>query len=120
VMALAFTVLGAIPSLARETLGKGETAKIAEEAFIYGFPLVMNYAVFYEYFIDKSASGYKAPLNTLYNAANVHTPADKTIVMPNSDTPYSFVGLDLRAEPSIGDDSRPTEGLLMAHSGRRC
>jgi hypothetical protein len=85
--------------LAQES--KGETAPIAEEAFIYGFPMVMNYAVFYEYFIDKSAPGYKAPLNTLYNSANVYTSADTTIVMPNSDTPYSFVGMDLRAEPFV-------------------
>jgi hypothetical protein len=71
-MALAFTVLGALPSLAQGN-AKGEIAQIAEEAFIYGFPMVMNYAVFYEYFIDKSAPGYKAPLNTLYNSANVCT-----------------------------------------------
>ena len=58
--------------------------------------MVMNYAVFYEYFIDKSAPGYKAPINQLYNAANVYTPADTAIVTPNSDTPYSFVGMDLR------------------------
>jgi hypothetical protein len=102
-MALALMVLGAIPSVPQErpSPAKGEIAQIAEEAVIYGFPLVMNYAVFYEYFIDKSAPGYKAPLNTLYNAANVYTPADKTIVTPNSDTPYSFVGLDLRAEPFV-------------------
>jgi hypothetical protein len=78
-----------------------ETRQIAEEAFVYGLPLVMNYAVFYEYFIDESAAGYKAPLNTLYNSANVYTPADTAIVTPNSDTPYSFVGMDLRAEPLV-------------------
>ena len=27
------------------------------------------------------------------------TPADTAVQTPNSDTPYSFVGLDLRAEP---------------------
>ncbi|MDR7133888.1 hypothetical protein J2X06_001072 [Lysobacter niastensis] len=30
-----------------------------------------------------------------------HTPADKAIQSPNSDTPYSFVGLDLRTEPVV-------------------
>jgi hypothetical protein len=39
--------------------------------------------------------------NTLHNAANVYTPADTTVQTPNSDTPYSFIGLDLRAEPLI-------------------
>jgi hypothetical protein len=101
VMALAFTVLGATASLAQENPGKGETAQIAEEAFIYGFPMVMNYAVFYDYFIDKSSPAYKAPINQLYNTARVYTPQDTTIVTPNSDTPYSFVAMDLRAEPYV-------------------
>jgi hypothetical protein len=73
----------------------------AEEAFIYGFPMVMNYGVLHEYFIDKAAAAYKAPFNHLYNTARVYTPQDTTIVTPNSDTPYSFVGMDLRAEPFV-------------------
>jgi len=31
----------------------------------------------------------------------VYTPADTAIQTPNSDTPYSFVGADLRAEPLV-------------------
>src|SRR5499426_1684241 len=95
------TTLGAMPCLAQGTLAKGETEKIAEEAFIYGFPLVMNYTVFYEYFVDKSGREYKAPPNQLYNTARVYTPQDTAIVTPNSDTPYSFVAMDLRAEPFV-------------------
>ena len=33
--------------------------------------------------------------------ARVYTPADTAIQTPNSDTPYSFVGMDLRAEPMV-------------------
>ncbi|MGH7118587.1 MAG: DUF1254 domain-containing protein [Acetobacteraceae bacterium] len=76
-------------------------AAVAEEAFIYGFPMVMNYGVWYEYFIDKSAPAYKAPFNQIFNTARVYTPQDTTIVTPNSDTPYSFVGMDLRSEPFV-------------------
>jgi len=47
------TVLGAMPRAAHAQADNGKS-KIAEEAFIYGFPMVMNYAVFYQYFIDKS------------------------------------------------------------------
>ncbi|GLS23780.1 hypothetical protein GCM10007874_68010 [Labrys miyagiensis] len=68
---------------------------------IYGLPLVMNYAVFYDYFVNKGGSAFKAPPNQLYNTARVYTPADTTIVTPNSDTPYSFVAMDLRAEPFV-------------------
>ena len=41
------------------------------------------------------------PWNQIYNTARVYTPADTTIQTPNSDTPYSFVGVDLRAEPLV-------------------
>src|SRR5215831_19059882 len=99
-MALSLTVLAAAPSTAA-TLGKGEMQQIAEEAFIYGFPMVMNYAVLYDYFLDPASPAYKAPLDQLYNTARVYTPQDTTIVTPNSDTPYSFVGMDLRAEPYV-------------------
>lgn len=93
-------VWGAMPGAAQAQGEKGKV-KIAEEAFIYGFPMVMNYAVFYQYFIDKSDPSYKAPLNQIYNAPNVFTYKDTAIVTPNSDTPYSFIGMDLRAEPYV-------------------
>ena len=78
-----------------------QMAAIAEEAFIYGFPMVMNYGVMYEYFIDKASSQYKTSFNQLYNTARVYAPQDTAVVTPNSDTPYSFVGMDLRAQPLV-------------------
>ena len=78
-----------------------EVKAIAEEGFIYGLPLVMNYAANYEFWIDKTSSQYKAPFNTLFNEARVFTYKDTAVVTPNSDTPYSFVCLDLRAEPYV-------------------
>ena len=74
---------------------------VAEQAFIYGFPMVMNYGVWYQYFIDRSDPAFKAPFNQIYNTARVYTPEDTTIVTPNSDTPYSFLAMDLRAEPFV-------------------
>ena len=96
-----FATLMVLPAAAEEKLSAGEAKQIAEEAFIYGFPMVMNYAVFYEYFVDKASPEYKAPFNQLYNTARVFTPKDTAIVTPNSDTPYSFVAMDLRAEPFV-------------------
>ena len=74
---------------------------IAKEAYIYGFPLVDNYRVQYSYFVDKQDPEYKGGWNAIHNTARVYTPADKAIQTPNSDTPYSFVGADLRAEPLV-------------------
>ena len=78
-----------------------ETKAIAEEAFIYGLPLVMNYAVMYEFVVDTKSSQYKAPFNTVSNEARVFTYQDTAVVTPNSDTPYSMLWLDLRAEPMV-------------------
>ncbi|MGX1742438.1 DUF1254 domain-containing protein [Bosea sp. NPDC055353] len=78
-----------------------EAKDIAEEGFIYGLPLVMNYAVMQEYAVDRNSGQFKAPFNEIYNMHHVATPADTAIITPNSDTPYSFVWLDLRAEPMI-------------------
>jgi len=78
-----------------------ETKAIAEEGFIYGLPIVMNYAVMYEYAIDRKSGQFKAPFNQLKNEARVYTYQDTAVVTPNSDTPYSFAWLDLRAEPIV-------------------
>jgi hypothetical protein len=82
-------------------LTPGETKAIAEEGFIYGLPIVMNYAVMYEYAVDKGNPEFKAPFNQIKNEARVFTYKDTAIVTPNSDTPYSFLWMDLRAEPIV-------------------
>jgi hypothetical protein len=78
-----------------------ETKVIAEEAFIYGLPIVMNYAVMNEFSVDKNSGQFKAPFNMMYNDAHVFTYKDTAVVTPNSDTPYSMLWLDLRAEPMV-------------------
>lgn len=91
-----------MPRMARaQTLLAGEARAIAKEATIYGFPMVDNYRIQYSYFVDRNGAEYKAPWNTLVNNARVYTPDDKAIQTPNSDTPYSYVGADLRAEPLV-------------------
>lgn len=74
---------------------------IAEEAYIYGFPMVDSYRIQHAYFVDSTSPEYKAPWNHLVNIPRVYTPADKAVQTPNSDTPYSWLGLDLRTEPVV-------------------
>jgi hypothetical protein len=81
--------------------GIAETKAIAEEAFIYGLPIVMNYAVMNEFVVDKNSGQYKGPFNAIHNEARVFTYEDTAVVTPNSDTPYSMIWLDLRAEPMV-------------------
>jgi len=73
----------------------------ARDAYIYGVPLVSQWSTMYEFSIDKSGAQYKGPFNTVLNIARVFTPEDTAFVTPNSDTPYTFAGLDLRAEPVV-------------------
>jgi hypothetical protein len=81
--------------------GSFKAKDIAEAGFIYGLPIVMNYAVMYEYAVDRNSGQFKAPFNQLTSAANVFTYKDTAVVTPNSDTPYSFLWMDLRAEPIV-------------------
>ncbi|WP_052391788.1 DUF1254 domain-containing protein [Paraburkholderia bannensis] len=74
---------------------------IAKEAYLYGYPMVDNYRIQYSYFVDAKNPEYKAPYNQLFNIPRVFTPDDKAIQTPNSDTPYSWIGLDLRTEPIV-------------------
>jgi len=74
---------------------------IAKEAYIYGFPMVDTYRVQYAYFVNKDDPEYKGGWNEIHNTARVYTPEDTAIQTPNSDTPYSSVGADLRAEPLV-------------------
>jgi hypothetical protein len=78
-----------------------QVRSIVKTAYTYGFPMVDNYRIQYSYFVDKNGPEYKGPWNEVHNTARVFTPADTAIQTPNSDTPYSFVGADLRAEPLV-------------------
>ena len=102
--AISVTTAKAVPASAQtkaEWPGIIEAKSIAEEGFIYGLPIVMNYAVMYEYSVDKNSGQYKAPFNQIKNEARVYTYKDTAVITPNSDTPYSLLWLDLRAEPIV-------------------
>jgi len=78
-----------------------EATAIAKEAYIYGFPMVMNYKTIYNYVVDTENPEYKGPFNQLMCDARLFTPDDRAIVTPNADTPYCMFWIDLRAEPMV-------------------
>ena len=83
------------------TVAPDEARAIAKDAYVYGFPMVDNYRIQYAYFVNKENPEYKGGWNAIHNTARVYTPDDKAIQSPNSDTPYSFIGADLRTEPLV-------------------
>ncbi len=78
-----------------------EARAIAKDAYIYGFPIVMNYKTLYNFVIDEDSPEYKGPFNQLICLARLFTPEDKAIVTPNADTPYCMSWVDLRSEPVV-------------------
>ena len=89
------------PAAHAQEVTPDDARAIAREAFTYGYPLVDNYIISYDYFVDETSPNFKAPWNNLANIARVFTPADTAVQTPNSDTPYSWAGVDLRAEPIV-------------------
>jgi hypothetical protein len=86
---------------AQAGVSPAEARAITKEAYIYGFPIVDNYRIQHAYWVDKTNPEYKGPWNQIWNSARLFSPADKAIQTPNSDTLYSFIGADLRAEPLV-------------------
>jgi hypothetical protein len=87
--------------LSGSALSSSDARAIAKEAYIYGFPMVMNYHTMYKQAIDKKSPDFRGDFNTVNSSKSVATPEDKFVVTPNSDTPYSYVWMDLRAEPVV-------------------
>ena len=89
------------PSEAKSELSADEARAIAKEAFIYGFPMVVNYKTMYQYSVDAASPDYKSDFNVLGCEARVFTPADRSVVTPNADTPYCMLWGDIRSDPLV-------------------
>jgi hypothetical protein len=76
-----------------DTINPAEARVIAKEAYIYGYPLVGNYLVLYNYFVNPKSPEFKAPWNQIRNIPRVFTSEDKIIKVPNSDPAHRKVSL---------------------------
>jgi len=95
------SILAVSAARAKDLPGVDETQAIAKQAYVYGFPMVMNYKTMYQYSVDTEHPEYKGPFNQVSCEARLFTPDDKAVVTPNSDTPYCMFWMDLRAEPLV-------------------
>ncbi|QAY86553.1 DUF1254 domain-containing protein [Pseudomonas arsenicoxydans] len=100
-MLTALSLTLSISAWADFTATPEEARGIAKEAYLYGFPVVEMYKTLYTQAVDKKSSNFKAPLNKIGNTAKAFTAQDTAFVTPNADTPYSFIWMDLRAEPLV-------------------
>ena len=90
--ATAVTELTDLPS-------KEEITKIAEEAYTFGVPFVLEYRTMYMQAVDKTSPSYVGFGKFLHYEAS--TDQSKDVMTPNRDTPYSWAWMDLRAEPWV-------------------
>jgi len=84
-----------------QELTPAKAKAIAKEAYVYGFPMVVNYKTMYMYVVNEKSKEYKGPFNKSSCDARLFTPEDKAVVTPNSDTPYCMFWVDLRQEPVV-------------------
>ncbi|MGH8039924.1 MAG: DUF1254 domain-containing protein [Stenotrophomonas sp.] len=78
-----------------------ELRATAKDAYIWGFPIVEGYKSMYQQAVDRGGANFHAGFNEIGSVGSVATPKDTSIITPNSDTPYSFLWMDLRAEPVV-------------------
>jgi hypothetical protein len=82
-------------------ISPAETQEIAEEAYIYAYPMMENYRTMYVQAIDRTAPAYIGPFNELHHMTELLGPQFKDVVRPNNDTMYSMAWIDLRAQPVV-------------------
>ena len=99
----AFCLLPAFSASAQTSAAvtPAEARAIAKEAWLYAYAPVQGYQTMYNQTQNKDFPGYVGGFNRFRHYARSATPADKDIVTPNNDTPYSWAWLDLRAEPFV-------------------
>lgn len=100
-LALALATFIVTPCTAQNLVAKNTIKDIAEEAYIYSFPMTMGYGIMHAFSVDKNSGLYRGPFNQIFSPGVVFTPQDVMLTLPNNDTLYSFISMDLRAEPII-------------------
>jgi hypothetical protein len=100
-LAIIFVLIAGCGTAPEPSITPEEARTLAKDAYVYGFPMVMNYKTLYTYTIDESSPEYRGPLNEIACEARLFTPEDRAIVTPNADTPYCMFWVDLRAEPMV-------------------
>lgn len=96
-------VLGGSLMLPRWLLAaeSADLRSIAQEAWIYAYPMLMHYQTLEKQLLNPAAPEYVGGFNRFRHYSQLYTPNNREIVTPNNDTPYSWAWLDLRSEPQV-------------------
>ena len=100
--AAVLAVLAVSPAAEASAPSPTEAEQLGRQAYQYGFPLLDLLRIRREETSVPCPDGRgNAPVNHIANAAKFATPADRTVVAPNTDTLYSIAHLDLGKGPVI-------------------
>ena len=75
--------------------------KIAEEAYIYAYPMLENYRTMRTMAVNEGSPGFEAPFNEFKHYMRLLDHTFTQVVAPNNDTLYSISWLDLRSGPIV-------------------
>ncbi len=73
---------------------------LTAQAYIFSYPLIMNYATMYKQAGNPNAPEYVGGFGK-FRHYGFASSDNKDIVSPNNDTPYSWAWVDLRSEPWV-------------------
>jgi hypothetical protein len=79
-------------------LSHSQAVELVKEAYMWGYPVVDNYRVNHQFFIDKNSGFYMGPFDRVLHRERVLTSDDRVVQLPNSDTLYSVCAVDLRTD----------------------
>lgn len=96
-----FTLGNAPQSLAQGNAAKSDLGQIAEEAYVYGYPLVTMEMTRRVMTNTPAPSGTHAPMGQFLRMRAYPTAQFRDVTAPNADTLYSTAWLDLSAEPYV-------------------
>ena len=85
----------------QETLTPEQAKQIAEEAYIYAFPMLDHYKMMFALAIYPESGAYEGPFNTIINKSVLLGPEYTTIVRPNNDTFYTIIWFNLTGGPMV-------------------
>lgn len=99
---------------AQDTPAPEKVQSIAEDAYVFAYPMLYNYQTLWTQTQDTTFPDYIGGFGEYRHYARASTPADEDIVTPNNDTTYSWAWLDLRAETIVFETPQLDEGRYAA------
>jgi hypothetical protein len=84
-----------------KSLTPDEARQIAEEAYIFAYPMLEHYKTMFAMAMYDKSGAYVAPFNVFFNRTSLTGPKDTIVVRPNNDTFYGGAWLDLSTQPQI-------------------